>query len=41
MDLRVRQTAEELSLAPTDAAGREALSAFTLTLALALTLAQP
>jgi len=39
MDLRVRQTAEELSLAPTDAAGREALAAFTL--ALALTLAQP
>ena len=29
MDLRVRQTAEELSLAPTDAAGRQALAAFT------------
>ena len=26
MDLRVRQTAEELSLAPTDAAGREVLA---------------
>ena len=29
MDLRVRQTAEELALAPTDAAGREALASFT------------
>jgi len=29
MDLRVRQTSEEMSLAPTDAAGRAALTSFT------------